>query len=97
MATPEVLWFNTVHQMKLTGSEVLSLLLLSPVLMKVESVRNLVMTPFGLMLTRCSTLVGVVSFLIGPHIVRSVLLALGSSCSMLALIGSLWGKNAVER
>jgi len=83
--------------MQLRGPEALCLLLLSPALMALTSVRSFVMSPFGLMVVRMMVLVGVASFLTGLAVVRIIMMSVGSSCGMLALAGSLWGKQAEER
>ena len=55
------------------------------------------MSPFGLVVLRMVMLVGVASYLTGSAVVRIIMVSVGSSCGMLALAGSLWGKISEER
>lgn len=97
LAMPGVLWFYSLSQMKITGYEAMCFLLLSPVLMVSESVHTFVTKPFGLMVVRMLTMMGVLSFLTGSTILHVILMSVGSSCGVLALGGSLWSKTPIDR
>lgn len=83
--------------MEVSGYEVLGFLWMSPVLMKFECIRHFVTRPYGLMLTRMLTMIGVASFLASSTILRVIVGSIGNFFAMLALAGTLWDKPKIDR
>ena len=94
---PGVLWFYPLCLMKVSGLEILGLLWMSPVLMKFTTVRHFVTKPFGLMIVRMLTMIGVGSYLSSSTILHVLLISIGNFFAMLALAGTLWDKFNKDR
>ena len=96
-AMPGIIWFYPLCLMEISYYEVFGLMWFSPLLMKFRCIRNFVTGPYGLMMMRALTMIGVGSFLASSTILRLVLAAVGNFFALLCLAGMLWDKTRIDR
>jgi hypothetical protein len=92
-----MIWFYPLNAMEVSGYEVFLLVLLSPILMGPEWIRQLIHTKSGLGFLRIITVTSVASFQAPDTLTRLAILAGGNFCNMLVLTGSLWSNSQQQR
>lgn len=94
---PAVVWFYPLCAMQVSGFEVVAFLWLSPVIMGIGAIRKFVTSPFGLMLMRLLSLLGVASYQAPTTLSRLLVLGIGNMFAILALAGAWWDKSRLDR
>lgn len=83
--------------MEVSGYEAIAFLWFAPIVMWVGPLRRFVTSPFGLLLVRACSMVGVASFQAPSTLSRLLVLGVGNFFGMLALAGSWWDKSKLDR
>lgn len=83
--------------MEISGYEALGIVWFSPLLTLIGPLRRAISTPFGLLVLRLLTIVGVASFQAPTTISRLVLLATGNFFVMLGWVANWWSMSKLDR
>ncbi len=96
-ALPALVWFFPLCEMEVSGYEALALVWFSPIFTLIGPIRRAISTPFGLMVIRLLSIVGVVSFQAPTTISRLALLSAGNLFLMLGWVASWWNMSKLDR
>ena len=92
-----MIWFFPLCALQISGFELAYVLSLSPLLALSGPIRRALTTPFGLLLLRILTLVGVASYQSPTAIIRVVVLAVGNMFALLSIISMWWNRSKLDR
>ena len=92
-----MIWFFPLCQMEISGYEIAALVWISPILTLIGPLRRAVSTPFGLMVLRLLSIIGLASFQAPTMLSRLFLLAVGNFFMMLGWVANWWNMSKLDR
>ncbi|XP_064404769.1 PGAP2-interacting protein-like isoform X2 [Halichondria panicea] len=96
-ALPAMVWFFPLCEMEISGYEAAAFVWFSPIFTLIGPIRRAISTPFGLMVLRLLSIVGVASFQAPTNKSRLLILAAGNLFVMLGWVANWWNMSKLDR